>query len=141
MSRRFRHIRAACIVGVATALCATSSIANTVITGVTVTGVIIVSSATGSQAAVVYIAPATGGGNLGPYETCSETAANPFELWIDFSSTVQPTGLTLYASVLTALAAGSTMNFGVGGCADSGVLPKVYEVAVCANTLSVCPGM
>ena len=59
-------------------------------------------------------------------EGCSNTAGN--QVWIDFSSTVQPDGKTIYATVLAAFLSGHAVGFGVSGCVDGGQLPLVYRV-------------
>jgi hypothetical protein len=79
---------------------------------------------TATTGAEVIISPALPNGTEG----CSGTPANT--LFIDFSSTVQPDGRALYATVLAALLAGKQMNFGVLGCALNGAVPLVYRVDV-----------
>jgi hypothetical protein len=59
-------------------------------------------------------------------EGCGNTAGN--QVWIDFSSTVQPDGKTIYATVLAAFLSGHTVGFGVNGCVDASQLPLVYRV-------------
>jgi len=77
-----------------------------------------------ANGAYISINPALANGTEG----CTYTPANL--LWIDFSSTVQPDGKALYASVLAAILAGKQVNFGVAGCGDAGQLPLVYRVDV-----------
>ena len=89
----------------------------------TVTGVGVYSGTSGAQGAYVNFSPAQPG-----IEGCPYAAGNL--LWIDFSSTTNPDGKTLYATVLAAYLAGRTLVFGVSGCADSGQAPLVYRVDV-----------
>ncbi len=48
---------------------------------------------------------------------------------LDFSTTGEPDGKTMYATVLTAQTAGKAVSFGFNGCASNGV-PVVYAIAV-----------
>jgi hypothetical protein len=77
--------------------------------------------ASGAQGAWVVFSPA-----IPSLEGCSNTAGN--QVWIDFSSTVQPDGKTIYATVLAAFLSGHTVGFGVSGCVDGDQLPLVYRV-------------
>jgi hypothetical protein len=79
--------------------------------------------ASGAQGAWVYFSPA-----IPNLEGCGNTAGN--QVWIDFSSTVQPDGKTIYATVLAAFLSGHSVGFGVSGCVDAGQLPLVYRVDV-----------
>jgi hypothetical protein len=77
-----------------------------------------------SQGAVITFTSGISG-----LEGCGNTAGNA--IWIDFSSTTaQPDGKALYATVLAAQTAGQVLTFGVNGCADSNQLPLVYRVDV-----------
>ena len=49
--------------------------------------------------------------------------------WIDFSSTAQPDGKALYATVLSAYLAGKMIGIGVNGCSSLGY-PLVYGINV-----------
>jgi hypothetical protein len=90
----------------------------------TVVLVSIYSGAIGVSGAEVTISPALPNGTEG----CTYTPANT--IYIDFSSTVQPDGKSLYATVLAALLAGKKMTFGISGCSVNGALPLVYRVDV-----------
>ncbi|MES1189996.1 MAG: hypothetical protein ABUS47_02830 [Steroidobacter sp.] len=111
-----------CVTGIAFALPLTVS-AATQVGGVTVTKVSIYSGST-MQGAMVWISPALPDGT----ESCSYTPANI--LWIDFSSTTQPDGKSLYATVMSAFLAGHQVTFAVSGCGDAGQHPLVYRVDV-----------
>lgn len=50
-------------------------------------------------------------------------------VWIDFSSSTQPDGKSLYASLLAAQTAGKLVGFGVSGCSSSGY-PIVYGINI-----------
>jgi len=91
--------------------------ASTVTTIGTYTGV------SGALGAYVTFSPAIPG-----LEGCSNTTGN--EVWIDFSSTTQPDGKTLYATILAAFLAGHTVGFGVNTCVQAGQMPLVYRVDV-----------
>ena len=97
--------------------------AGTYVSGVTIQSVNLYAGAS-SQGAYIVIWPALPSGTEG----CTYTPAN--ELWIDFSSTAQPDGKTLYATVLAAFLAGRQMTFGVLGCGANGAVPLVYRVDV-----------
>ena len=101
-------------------------VANTGVVGVTIQSISIYSGAIGTTGAEVIISPALPNGTEG----CALTPANT--LYIDFSSTVQPAGKSLYATVLAALLAGKQMTFGISGCAINGEVPLVYRVDVVA---------
>jgi len=75
----------------------------------------------GATGAWVIFSPA-----IPSLEGCSNAAGN--QVWIDFSSTVQPDGKTLYATVLAAYLSGHTVGFGVSSCVQAGQLPLVYRV-------------
>ncbi len=60
-------------------------------------------------------------------EGCSQSGKG--WIWIDFSSTAQPDGKTLYAMLVAAELAGKTVNIGVNGCASNG-LPLAYASGV-----------
>lgn len=49
--------------------------------------------------------------------------------WIDWTSTLQPDGKALYATVLAAAMEGKTVDINVGGCSQ-GYYPLVYMVSV-----------
>lgn len=49
--------------------------------------------------------------------------------WIDWTSTLQPDGKSLYATVLAAAMAGKQLDLVVGGCSQ-GYYPLVYQVVV-----------
>lgn len=100
-----------------------TSFAATGISGVTVTRISIYAG-TSVQGAIVWISPALPNGTEG----CTNNPSN--QIWIDFSSTVQPDGKSLYASVMAAFLSGHQLTFGVQGCGDSGQLPLVYRVDV-----------
>lgn len=121
--RTTRTPLASLLLGLALALTATNASASTQIINVTVTTVTIYKGDSGSQAAEIYFSPAVPGA-----EGCSYAPGNI--VWIDFQSAMQPDGKSLYATVLAAFLAGRTVNFGVAGCADSGLLPNVYRVDV-----------
>jgi len=87
----------------------------------TITSMGTYTGASGSQGAWVIFSPA-----IPSLEGCSNTVGN--QVWIDFSSTVQPDGKTIYATVLAAYLSGHSVGFGVSGCAASGQLPLVYRV-------------
>ncbi len=87
----------------------------------TITSMGTYTGASGSQGAWVIFSPA-----IPSLEGCSNTAGNT--VWIDFSSTVQPDGKTIYATVLAAFLSGHAVGFGVTGCVDAGQLPLVYRV-------------
>jgi hypothetical protein len=98
--------------------------ANTQISAVTITDVSVYAGSTGSQGAYIVFTPAQPG-----VEGCTYATGN--ELWIDFTSTAQPDGKSLYAAVLAAYLAGRSLAFGVSGCAFSGnLIPIVYRVDV-----------
>jgi hypothetical protein len=77
--------------------------------------------ASGGAGAWVVFSPA-----IPNLEGCGNAAGN--QVWIDFSSTVQPDGKTIYATVLAAFLSGHAVGFGVSGCVDGGQLPLVYRV-------------
>jgi hypothetical protein len=89
----------------------------------TVTAMGSYTGASGGAGAWVVFSPA-----IPNLEGCSNTAGN--QVWIDFTSTVQPDGKTIYATVLAAFLSGHSIGFGVSGCVDSGQLPLVYRVDV-----------
>jgi hypothetical protein len=90
---------------------------------VTITNITLYTGASGTQAALVTFTPATA--NLAG---CSFAAGNV--AWIDFSSSVAPTGNSLYATVLSAYVSGQTIGFGFSGCVDAGVYPLVNQIAM-----------
>lgn len=49
---------------------------------------------------------------------------------IEFSSAAEPSGKTLYATVLAAFHSGKNIEFGVRGCDTTGAIPVVYSVRV-----------
>ncbi|MES1192619.1 MAG: hypothetical protein ABUS47_16280 [Steroidobacter sp.] len=118
----FRISKVLCLMGVACAL-PQAALASTQTGRETVTTLSIYSGTT-SQGAIVQISPALPNGTEG----CAYTPADL--LWIDFSTTVQPDGKSLYATVMSALLAGHQVSFGVLGCGDSGQHPLVYRVDV-----------
>ena len=77
--------------------------------------------ASGGAGAWVVFSPA-----ISNLESCGNTAGN--QVWIDFSSAVQPDGKTIYATVLAAFLAGHSIRFGVSSCVDAGQSPLVYRV-------------
>jgi hypothetical protein len=77
--------------------------------------------ASGALGAWVIFSPA-----IPSLEGCSNTAGN--QVWIDFSSTAQPDGKTIYATVLAAFLSGHAVGFGVNTCVQSGQIPLVYRV-------------
>jgi hypothetical protein len=115
---------------IASALAPTLAIATTQVSG-TVLSVSIYTGAIGTTGAEVVISPALPNGTEG----CTYTPANT--IFIDFSSTVQPDGKSLYTTVLAALLAAKQMTFGVSGCAINGAVPVVYRVDVVPNCCSV----
>jgi hypothetical protein len=106
------------------ALVSAPASATTQIINVTVTTVSIYTGSSGSTGAQVYFSPAV----QGPIEGCTYSQGNI--VWIDFASTIQPDGKSLYATVLTALLAGRTVTFGVVGCGNGGQLAAVYRIDV-----------
>jgi hypothetical protein len=111
------------IFAIAMALGSTLATATTQVGG-TVVSVSVYSGAIGTTGAEVVISPALPNGTEG----CTYTPANT--IYIDFSSTIQPDGKSLYATVLAALLAGKQLTFGVSGCVINGQLPLVYRVDV-----------
>jgi hypothetical protein len=59
---------------------------------------------------------------------CTDTSGN--YVFINFSSTVLPTGRDLYASVLAAMFAGQAVAFGTSGCDPNGTYPQAYAVNI-----------
>jgi hypothetical protein len=57
---------------------------------------------------------------------CTDTAGD--YVFINFSSTVLPTGRDLYATVLAAMLASQPVAFGTSGCDPTGYYPQVYGV-------------
>jgi len=49
--------------------------------------------------------------------------------WIDWTSTLQPDGKSLYATVLAASLAGKTVDIVVSGCSQ-GYYPLVYQIVI-----------
>jgi hypothetical protein len=121
--RDVTRIAAAAIFAIGMALGSMIASATTQVAG-TVVSVSIYSGAIGTTGAEVIISPALPNGTEG----CALTPANT--LYIDFSSTAQPDGKSLYATVLAALLAGKQMTFGILGCAINGEVPLVYRVDV-----------
>ncbi len=99
------------------------SVANTQLSGVTIVAYGIYAGNSGALGAYVTFSPAAPG-----LENCPNTVGN--ELWIDFSSTTQPDGKSLYATLVSAALAGQTVTFGLAGCGDSGQVPLVYRIDV-----------
>ncbi len=79
--------------------------------------------ASGASGAYVIFSPA-----IPSLKGCGNSAGN--QVRIDFASTVQPDGKTIYATVLAVFLSGHTVGFGVSGCVDAGQLPLVYRVDV-----------
>ena len=117
MMKSFTAMTFASLAPISTALATSQVPASTITSMGSYTG------ASGATGAWVVFSPAIPG-----LEGCSNTAGN--QVWIDFSSTVQPDGKTIYATVLAAFLSGHAIGFGVGGCADAGQLPLVYRVDV-----------
>jgi len=90
-----------------------SALASTGISGVTVTRVSIYAG-TSAQGAIVWISSALPNNTEG----CTFTPLN--QIWIDFASTTQPDGKSLYATVMSAYLSGHQLTFGVQGCGDAG---------------------
>ena len=95
--------------------------ATTQVSSVTISYVSVYAGSSGSQGAYVAISPAMPNGTEG----CATTPAQ--YVWIDFVSTAQPDGKTLYATVMAAFLTGHTVTFGVSGCGSNG-MPLVYRV-------------
>jgi len=127
MARRIRSVRIGWggVYAVAWAFLASSTpvVAATAFTPASITNVAIYSGSSGGTGAYVVFSP--GIPNL---EGCSNAAGN--QVWIDFTSTSEPTGKSLYATVLAAWFAGHTVAFEVNGCVDGGLLPLVYQVSI-----------
>jgi hypothetical protein len=126
MIRNIRRRIATCVTAFATCtLLVGASHAGTIATvgPVTITNIVLYTGASGTQAALVTFTPATA--NLAG---CSFAAGNV--AWIDFSSTIAPTGTSLYATVLSAYLSGQTIGFGFSGCVDAGVYPLVNQIAI-----------
>lgn len=100
-----------------------AAFATSAVLAATVTQISSYTGASGALGAYVVFSPAVPG-----LEGCGNTAGN--QVWIDFSSTVQPDGKTIYATVLGAFLTGHSIGFGVNGCVDAGQLPLVYRVDV-----------
>jgi hypothetical protein len=79
---------------------------------------------TNTPGALVLISPAQPSGLTG----CTDTTGN--YVFINFTSTVSPTGRDLYASVLAAMLAGQAVSFGTSGCDPTGYYPQVYGLNV-----------
>ena len=94
--------------------------AGAVVTPTTITQFGVYSGSSGATGAFIYFSPA-----IAVPPGC--TYGN--ELWIDFSSTVEPTGKSLYATFMAAWLAGHAVSFEISGCAPNGA-PLVYEVQV-----------
>jgi hypothetical protein len=97
-------------------------LAGSAVTPTTITYVAIYAGSSGATGAYVVFSPGITG-----LEGCSNTPGN--EVWIDFSSTTEPTARALYATVLAASLAGRAITLEVNGCALGGELPLVYQVA------------
>ena len=127
MSHRLNSSRLPRALGlVALVFCSTATApaqARTTVPPMTITKVGIYSGASGAEGAYVYISPGIPG-----LEGCSNSAGN--EVWIDFSSTVEPTGKSLYATVMAGWLAGYTVAFEVSGCVAAGQVPLVYNVEI-----------
>jgi hypothetical protein len=63
-----------------------------------------------------------------PSDTEGCTYSGKGYAWIDFSSSSQPDGKSLYATLVAAQLAGKLVGFGVNGC--SGGYPVVYGINV-----------
>lgn len=98
-----------------------SARASNGVTPTTITKIGIYSGTTGSPGAYVYFSPALPG-----LEGCTNSVGN--EVWIDFTSTSEPTGKSLYATTIAGWLAGHTVSFEVSRCAFG--LPLVYNVEV-----------
>jgi hypothetical protein len=81
-----------------------------------------------------------GGGASPPYGALVQLTTSPSDTegcthsssgyaWVDFTSTTQPDGKTVYAALLAAELAGKSVNIGVTGCNSQGY-PLVYAVGV-----------
>jgi hypothetical protein len=97
------------------------ALATTQIPASTITSMGSYTGASGAQGAWVIFSPAIPG-----LEGCTITAGN--QVWIDFSSTAQPDGKTIYATVLAAFLSGHAVGFGVNTCVQAGQMPLVYRV-------------
>ena len=60
-------------------------------------------------------------------EGCAHS--NQGSAWIDYSTTGEPDGKAMYATVLVAQTAGKSVSFGLNGCSSNG-FPVVYAVSV-----------
>ncbi|MBS0579094.1 MAG: hypothetical protein JSR36_07505 [Proteobacteria bacterium] len=78
----------------------------------------------GSPGALIFFTPTT------PADTEGCTTSGSGYAWIDWSSTVQPDGKAVYATVLAASMAGKKVNISVSGCANSGYYPFVSQITV-----------
>jgi len=104
-------------------LAPTSAFANSTVYPTKITSVNIYSGATAATGAQIFVSPAVPG-----IEGCTYQPGNL--LWIDFSSTAQPDGRALWATVLAGIMAGKTMQFSVSGCWNNGQVPIVYAVTI-----------
>ena len=77
----------------------------------------------GLSGALIRVSPIT------PSDTEGCTNSGTGYVWIDWSSTAQPDGKSLYASMLAAELAGKVVNLGVNGCSSNGY-PLAYAVGV-----------
>jgi hypothetical protein len=50
--------------------------------------------------------------------------------WIDWTSTIQPDGKSLYTTLLAASLAGKKVDIVVNGCSQGAYYPLVYQVAI-----------
>jgi hypothetical protein len=101
--------------GIATAGSTTSQVPTTVA---------IYAGTSGTTGVLVTISPAQPSTLTG----CTDTSGN--YVFINFASTVLPTGRDLYASVLAAMFAGQAVSFGTSGCDPTGTYPQAYGVNI-----------
>ena len=89
------------------------------VNGVTISSVTLYAGTT-LPGAIIFFSPAKPG--MGG---CANASGNA--VWIDWSSTVQPDGKALYASLFASYLIGKTVGFGTTGCTSDGY-PIVYGV-------------
>ena len=81
------------------------------------------------QGTMAQVANITFSTPLGHPEGCMNYAPDNV-IRLDFSSPTEPSGKTLYATVLAAFLAGRSVQFGVRGCDPTGSLAIVYSVEI-----------
>lgn len=106
----------------AVALSPTAAFSDTEITPQSVVAVNVYAGTVG-QGAWVKFAPAQPN-----VEGCPYAAGNL--MWLDFSSSVQPDGKVLYATVLAGVVSGKKLVFSVRGCGNGGQIPLIYAVEI-----------